>query len=98
VTAEKEKETQEKDELRQEIIKQCIILGFALVTLVLYTVGQRRMGEPDFTADVARKLGIGRPVRRDREKELLEQVQREISWMEHGIPDSSGPEAGGLYG
>lgn len=79
-------ETQEsKDELRQEVIKQCIILGFALVTLVLYTVGQRRMTEPDFTADVAKKLGMYRPPRRDSQKEMLIQVQREISWMEHGI-------------
>jgi hypothetical protein len=76
---------QGRDELRQETVKQLIILGFAVITLVIYTVGQRRMSEPDFTQEVAARLGLARPSRRDREKEALEQVQREISWMEHGV-------------
>jgi hypothetical protein len=87
-----------RDEIRQEIIKQSIILAFGVVTLILYTIGQRRMGEPDFTHDVAVKLGFTKAAKRDKEKELLRQVQREISWMEHGIPDSFGPECGGVYG
>jgi hypothetical protein len=72
------------DAVREELIKQAIIFGFAVVTLVLYTVGQRKMGEPDFVADFRAWLGLVPRPRRDTEAEALEQVQREISLLEHG--------------
>lgn len=77
-----------KDPVREEIIKQCIILAFGVATLIIYTIGQRNMSGPDFVADMKRKLRITRPSAREREAEALAQVQREISWMEHGIPEA----------
>jgi hypothetical protein len=72
------------DAVRDELIKQAIIFGFGVVTLILYTVGQRKMGEPDFLAELRCWLRMGRPAVRDPEAEALEQVQREISLLEHG--------------
>lgn len=76
----------DSDPIREEILKQCIILAFGVATLIIYTMGQRHMSGPDFVADVKRRFG-GKQARRDREAEALKQVQREISWMEHGVPE-----------
>lgn len=77
----------ERDQLRAEVIKQAVILTFGVVTLILYTVGQRRMGEPDWwdTTVERWKIRLGfKRYRRDEEAEMMRQVQREISLMEHG--------------
>jgi hypothetical protein len=71
------------DEVRDEITKQCIILLFGIITLVIFTIGQRKMTDPDFLPDTARKLMLIPPKARDAEAEAMTQVQREISWMEH---------------
>jgi len=53
------------------------------VTLILYTVGQRKLGEPDFLQDLERLNPFRKQRKRDLEAEALEQVQKEISMMEH---------------
>jgi len=75
---------QEKARLRETLLEQCVILAFGLATLVLYTIGQRRMGEADFVTELKARFGLDRAERKKaHEDEALGQVQKEISQMEH---------------
>jgi hypothetical protein len=76
-------DTRSDEAIREELLKQTIILVFGIVTLILYTVGQRKLGEPDFLQDLERLNPFRKQRKRDLEAEALEQVQKEISMMEH---------------
>jgi hypothetical protein len=77
---------QEKDEaVRAEIIKQAIIFAFGIATLVVWTLGQRELSNPDFVPTIRQRLGIGRDRDRNPDAEALAQVRKEISWMEHCV-------------
>jgi hypothetical protein len=76
-------DTRSDEAIREELLKQTIILVFAIATLVIYTVGQRKLGEPDFLQDLERLNPFRKQRKRDLEAEALEQVQKEISMMEH---------------
>jgi hypothetical protein len=76
-------DTRSEEAIREELLKQTIILVFGIVTLILYTVGQRKLGEPDFLQDLERLNPFRKQRKRDLEAEALEQVQKEISMMEH---------------
>jgi hypothetical protein len=71
-------------DLRQEVIKQLVILGFGIVTILLYTLGQRYLNDPDAVVTIRGKLGLIPREQRDFQREALAQVMKEISWMEHG--------------
>jgi hypothetical protein len=76
----------EREAYRQEFIKQAIGLGAFLITLIAYqaTVDPtfRELWKARFMA------AAGRGPRRDPAAEAMGQVQREISWMEHGVPEA----------
>lgn len=72
------------DEEKAEIRKQLIILGFAIATLLIFTVGQRYLSSPDLTEQL--RMRAQTLVRKANlyEREAMRQVQKEISMMEHG--------------
>jgi hypothetical protein len=91
-------EQREKDRAayRQAAVREAI----GLVGMLISLIAVQATVDPTFREVwIARfKAAFGTAPRRDREKEMLRQVQREISWMEHGMPESFRPEWGGIYG
>lgn len=69
---------------KDEIIRQIIIYSLGALAVVAYAVIQRQASDPDFLPTMARRLNPAR-LWRDSEAEAQRQVEREISWMEHGI-------------
>ncbi len=75
-------DSENKAAYQQEIVKQCIEMGAFLVTLIAYQCTVDPTFRQVWAARIRKALGIG--PKRDTEKEALEQVQKEISLMEHG--------------
>jgi hypothetical protein len=73
----------EKEAVRQKAITELIGLAAFLVTLIAYQATVDSAFREVWKARIAAAFGPRR--RRDLEGQALEQVQREISWMEHGI-------------
>jgi hypothetical protein len=79
-------EQTKSDAYREEFIRQAISLAAFMVTLIAYQATIDPTFRELWTARFRRAFGKG-PAR-DREAEAMAQVQREISWMEHGVPEA----------
>ena len=72
--------------VEEEVIVQAIRLVVTCLEMVIVAYAMKSMFSPTAKEDLKRVLQI-QPKQKSREeleKEALRQVQREISWMEHG--------------
>lgn len=76
---------------RDEIIRQIIILVSGVVAITVYAAVQRQAADPDFLPRLARRIGLTREPRRDTSGQAAaRQVEKEISWLEHGRGKDAG--------
>lgn len=73
----------EKEAIRAKAITEAIGLAAFLITLIAYQATIDPTFREVWKARIA--AAFGRRHKRDLEGQALEQTQREISWMEHGM-------------